>query len=145
MTWSRLAPLLMLPVALNAWAQGDTTPGAGVVGVGVGATVMGILAALLRRQEMGVLLSAIVDMVRGQRGGGTDEVTTRMRRKLGIQLDPNEPAPGTGLLVDVARHEAEIIGMRAEMQGLRKAVEKLNELLTEVCVTRLAGGGDAKQ
>lgn len=146
--------LLVAVVALlaltPAWAADSVTPEGVGLGILGGGGLITILAGLLRRQEMGELLTAFATLIKGQSAKTTaaTSMERRLRIAVGLALDPDDPPPGSGLLVDVADLKGDLAEMRqqvagvgAELAGLRKAVEAGNALIAEALAARVAREG----
>jgi hypothetical protein len=139
-----LRRLLCLPALLPgvAWGQdgsGLSTPE--TVGLGAAASLLLGLGALLRRQEFLALLGAIAGLVTGQKGEG-DKIAkrldaieaqqTRTRRTVGLAADPEDPAPGTGLMVRVAALEAAFSALTDQAGRIEDLVKPVPGLLAAI-------------
>jgi hypothetical protein len=152
LSWAVLA-LLVVGACLGVAHAEDPADGlstgevAGLGGVGL---LLTGLTALARRQEFLALLGAVASLVTGQRQAADgiearlariEAGQTRTRRTVGLAADPDEPAPGSGLLVDVAALGSRLSGLEGRMDRLTAAVEAANQLQTETLAALAATHG----
>lgn len=145
-----LVAFVALLALTPAWAADTVTPEGVGIGILGGGGLITILAGLLRRQEMGELLAAFAGLIKGQstKAAAATSMERRLRIAVGLAQDPDDPPPGSGLLVDVAglkddfaEMRQQVAGVGAELAGLRKAVEAGNALIAEALASRVAREG----